>query len=183
MSNLAECPINGNPINNITGYIEWAYRLWYHHFVYNINKLFELHPINKLNEDGTKFWSTGKQPPTPLLAEGDAFYEYIIATTILLYRTYNLQNSVIPDDVENIIRTYDYKNINTNDMENVEQVTFHPQQFEKDNDDNYHIKYIHATSNNRATNYHIPTITFDETKGIAGKIIPALEQPRQLWLV
>jgi ubiquitin-activating enzyme E1 len=49
-----------------------------------------------------------------------------------------------------------------------------PQEFEKDNDSNYHILYIQSTSNNRASNYQIPLADFYQTKGIAGKIIPAL---------
>ena len=48
------------------------------------------------------------------------------------------------------------------------------QEFEKDNDDNHHIRYIHYTSFFRAINYNIPACTFEETKGIAGKIITAL---------
>ena len=48
------------------------------------------------------------------------------------------------------------------------------QEFEKDDDSNYHILFVQSTSNARALNYSIKEATFFETKGIAGRIIPAL---------
>jgi ubiquitin-activating enzyme E1 len=54
-----------------------------------------------------------------------------------------------------------------------------PQEFEKDEPENicnynYHVDWVSAASNCRATNYGINTISTYETKGIAGKIIPAV---------
>lgn len=47
-------------------------------------------------------------------------------------------------------------------------------EFEKDDDLNWHIDFIHAASNLRARNYTIPESTHQKTKMIAGKIIPAI---------
>jgi ubiquitin-activating enzyme E1 len=47
-------------------------------------------------------------------------------------------------------------------------------EFEKDDDTNYHIDFIHATSNLRARNYKIGECDQMKTKMIAGKIIPAI---------
>ena len=63
--------------------------------------------------------------------------------------------------------------------ENISKVLLNPQEFEKDEpEDNnqklYHVDWISAASNCRATNYGINTISTYETKGIAGKIIPAV---------
>lgn len=49
-----------------------------------------------------------------------------------------------------------------------------PAEFEKDDDSNYHIDFIHAASNLRARNYKIHECDQQKTKMIAGKIIPAI---------
>ena len=47
-------------------------------------------------------------------------------------------------------------------------------EFEKDDDSNFHIEFIHACANLRARNYVIEECTNHKTKMIAGKIIPAV---------
>jgi len=49
-----------------------------------------------------------------------------------------------------------------------------PIEFEKDDDKNFHVDFITACSNLRATNYSIAAADKHKTKGIAGKIIPAM---------
>ena len=52
--------------------------------------------------------------------------------------------------------------------------TYVSQEFEKDDDSNWHINWISAASNIRAMNYGIPVVDRQQTKGIAGRIIPAI---------
>lgn len=56
----------------------------------------------------------------------------------------------------------------------VKPADFYPIDFEKDDDKNFHIDFIHATAQMRAENYQIPTCDQQNTKMIAGKIIPAI---------
>lgn len=53
-------------------------------------------------------------------------------------------------------------------------VQIHPIDFEKDDDDNFHMDFIVAASNLRAENYDIPPADKHKSKLIAGKIIPAI---------
>ena len=47
-------------------------------------------------------------------------------------------------------------------------------EFEKDDDSNYHIDFISATANLRARNYKIAEVDRFKVKIISGKIIPAI---------
>jgi hypothetical protein len=48
------------------------------------------------------------------------------------------------------------------------------EEFEKDNDDNFHIDFIHAIANVRAANYKLEEMQWITVKIKAGKIVPAL---------
>lgn len=174
-----------NSINSIDGYIIWAYNLFYDRFVRRINAILQAHPLDSLN-DNKPFWSNGKRAPIGTISE-ELFNSYMVCTVKLLINTYNLNN--IKFDKDKVIN-FKYDNIDYNlyidDPDNNDDVSIDSnksfkniiqincQEFEKDNDENSHIEYITACSNSRASIYNIPNISFFETKGIAGKIIPAL---------
>lgn len=179
-----------NNINSVNDYISWAYCLWHDRFIRRVERLLKSHPSDKIMEDGTKFWSNGKRCPVIQLPSTQEFNEYMIATTNLLINTYNIAH-IDSSNIDQLIEKYDYSTIDVNNFiddpdfssDDVKDfpldklnktISINPQEFEKDLDTNYHIAYINATSNNRALNYGIKQATFYETKGIAGKIIPAL---------
>lgn len=56
----------------------------------------------------------------------------------------------------------------------VEELKGQPAEFEKDADLNFHIDFVSAAANLRASNYGIPRATRHKTKMIAGKIIAAI---------
>lgn len=62
------------------------------------------------------------------------------------------------------------------ELKNMELNVIHmfPHEFEKDDDSNHHIDFITAASNLRAVSYQIAVADRHKTKGIAGRIIPAI---------
>jgi len=60
------------------------------------------------------------------------------------------------------------------EAQQISKDSFFAAEFEKDDDTNYHIAFIHASANLRATNYKITNCDMHKTKMIAGKIIPAI---------
>ena len=59
-------------------------------------------------------------------------------------------------------------------VKSVNSKSFEAVDFEKDDDQNYHIDFIHAASTLRARNYRIKECDWQRTKFIAGKITPAI---------
>jgi ubiquitin-activating enzyme E1 len=162
-------------------------------FIINIQQLLHTFPRDHII-DGELFWSHGKLCPKP--------YEYfcidfINATTHIFCKIYDINYTLSKDDLVSIIKDLKFSNyeikdivIAKNDEELkqqesiIKEVTLNtninkkfykkliPLEFEKD--DNIHIEWITCASNCRATNYSINTVSSYETKGIAGKIIPAV---------
>jgi ubiquitin-activating enzyme E1 len=135
-----------------------------------------------VNEDGSLYWSNGKRAPKSIELDLSNLYhyDYIEATSNLLARCYGLTND--NTDIKLIASSYKFKEIvsengvdiklpSNNEYKNIK---LYNQEFEKDDSTNWHVEWVNATSNMRAINYGIPPITKQETKGIAGRIIPAI---------
>jgi ubiquitin-activating enzyme E1 len=153
--------------------VKWAIFMFNENYNNNILKLLETFPSNHLSEDGTPFWSSGKRCPTPITFDinNSLHLDYIESTTHLLARISGLTDNFTREDLISLLNNKSYP-INKQDF------TFEPiyisQEFEKDDDTNWHIDWITASSNMRALNYGIPLADKQQTKGISGKIIPAI---------
>jgi ubiquitin-activating enzyme E1 len=171
-------------------------------YIINILQLLKKFPEDH-EIDGKLFWSHGKLCPKPLDFNSNLHsnigIDFIINTANIFSKIYGI--SINYDFDTNIITKFknDYHNIEEVEIaktdeeqkqlssvikevelkENISKVLLNPQEFEKDEPENvcdykYHVDWVSAASNCRATNYGINTISTYETKGIAGKIIPAV---------
>jgi ubiquitin-activating enzyme E1 len=188
-------------ILNCYNCVLWAIDLFHEYFNNQIIQLLTNFPPDTKTKDGLLFWSAGKRCPFPIQLDPDnnLHLDFIESTTNLLCKCLNLKIDLTRFDLYTIIENNKISNfvpknnldIASNDTEldkeskiiNTElniNNNFHidnlatPIIFEKDDDTNYHIKFITSASNLRAINYSIEPISFYKTKGIAGKIIPAI---------
>ena len=130
--------------------------------------------------------------------------QYVTAAAILRARVYGISPNTNPDYIRKIAASVDVApfvpksgvKIQVNENEplpaaisseeeekniictlpkpDTVKVQLNPVEFEKDDDTNYHIAFITAASNLRASNYSIKNASLHETKGIAGRITPAI---------
>jgi ubiquitin-activating enzyme E1 len=165
----------------------WAIDMFHEYFYNQIIQLLINFPQDTKTKDNLPFWSAGKKCPIPIqLNSNDELHiDFIESTTILLCKCLNFELNFTRNDINNIVNNVIPKNEldtepknefseNTVLNDNLFIKKISPQIFEKDDDTNYHIKWITSASNLRAHNYFIEPISFYKTKGIAGKIIPAI---------
>jgi ubiquitin-activating enzyme E1 len=159
---------------NIITCIRWAIDMFNFNYYEQINKLLETFSPTHETDTGVLFWSAGKKCPKPIIFDINNIQhvDYIEATTRLLAKCVGLVTDITSTDIIKIIQT------STDEQEPVRTQTLLPiynsQEFEKDDDTNWHINWITASANMRALNYSIPIIDRYEIKGIAGRIIPAI---------
>ena len=190
-------PLNWDKIINI------AVNRFYYQYRNRIKQLLHSFPDTFINKDGSKFWSAGKRKPHALSFNkfDKDHINYIYAFTRLMGNIYNLNE---PPSIEQVIKIIENIKIddfypdkyihtasndeeekkNTNSFDSIKQQNdleeqyicdkLNVQEFEKDCDSNWHVRFITACSNLRASNYNIPPIDNLETKLIAGRIIPAI---------
>lgn len=171
-------PIQLDTINTI----KWIIDMFNENYYTNIIKLLDTFKPDHEISPGVMFWSAGKKCPHPIKFDmnNTLHIDYIEATANLLANCNGLKNNYTREQLIVLLSEYEMKE---NEMKEYEindsmkllfKNTFVPQIFEKDNDTNWHVKWITAASNLRATNYNIPTSSEQQTKGIAGRIIPAI---------
>lgn len=175
--------------NSLDFVLQNAFIIFDINYIKNINTLLYLN--NK--ENGASIWSSTHKEPHILKFDInneiilDFVYSYTKIISKCLKITFNdkeyiinyFQNNSenlssfcecgdIKDDIEKLF-SYVKSNIK---IENIDEVK--GENFEKDDDQNFHINFINSCSNLRALNYNIEKFDFDRTKLIAGKILPAI---------
>ena len=199
--NQAICDINlfcSNEIEDWTDCMVIAKKIYDKNYITDIKQLLYCYPKDHMIND-QPFWSSGKRCPKVI----DHYYytfviDFLEYTTKLLCNCFGIDNDFSRDDVYSMLLDFkipefipnESKKIAKNDDElknmkidedNIKlndklyfMEKYYPQEFEKDDDTNWHIKWITSASNCRAELYSIMTASEFETKGIAGKIIPAV---------
>ena len=174
-------------IKSFTDCVHCAIIMFYEKYKHQIEQLLKTYPEDYKTEDSIIFWSNGKRMPKPFDkfdSNNSHHLDYIEATSRLIAQVYQLDKQIDRIEIKSIADKYEYINtFNANkDVKNVDivlpdnssfkNIVLKPEEFDKDNI--MHVKFITTSSNLRAINYSIPPITFQETKGIAGRIIPAI---------
>lgn len=177
----------------------WASDLYLELFRDQIIQLLHNFPADSKTSDGDIFWSKGKRCPIIMNFDlsNDLVVDFIEATTHLLAKTRHIEDNFTREELVRNLTSYqpyefiidENKKIASNDDElkdetkeltefllptNCKPVVTQAQEFEKDDDSNWHVAFVTASSNLRSLNYGIPPLSFDEAKGIAGKIVPAV---------
>lgn len=173
----------------------------YHNMIAQM--VFTFPPDYKTSE-GQPFWSGPKRCPKPIKFDpsDETHADYVVAAAFLFADTYGVPVPKTVDakaivelavkvDVP-VFRPREGVKIATTDAEAASSsageldteaatqlakktpIKMVPLDFEKDDDTNHHMDFITAASNLRAINYGIEPANKHKSKGIAGKIIPAI---------
>jgi len=173
-----------------------AFNKWHTYYRDNIYILLKQFPLDSKTKEGLPFWSGTKRAPIIIDfdVKNDVHVKYVYCMANLYGYIYGLQVY----DEQYVTKTL--LNLNPPSLPIIKETTEdHSDQhenaisilinklpakdnlyvvncieFEKDNDENFHIDFVVAASNMRNVNYGIELASRYETKGIAGKIIPAI---------
>ena len=187
--------VHNNSVCHNKECIKIAYTLWHEHFRNQIQHLIVKYPENAVTNENVLFWTGSKRyPKVNKFTNDEINIEFIEATANLWADVFSLKhvnkkqiiqflnklkiqtNDIIIDDKQKEQQTiYTTKEL-IDKLPKIEEMEYNVKclKFEKDDDTNFHIDFITSVSNLRANNYNITQADKFKTKGIAGKIIPAI---------
>lgn len=187
-------------INTFDDCVYRAVEMFYQNYKNQIKQLLTTYPQDHKTEDGNLFWSNGKRAPKSienLDVENEYHMDYIEATSHILARIFQINDNYDRHQIKQMCSECKYSDdfkpndklkIATKDSEikteiidivlpdnkEYSNLELKSEEFEKDDTTNWHVSFVNAASNLRAINYGIPPASYQETKGIAGRIIPAI---------
>ena len=144
--------------------VKWAIDMFNDYFYDSINKLLGSFPSDHKVNDSIQYWSNGKKCPKPIIFEhtNKQHLDFIEATVHIIAQCSGISDNFNMDEIFNI-------------SDNIKNTYFRPiYNPQRIGIDDWHIKWITATSNLRAMNYNIPITNQFYVKGIVGKIIPSI---------
>ena len=171
---------------------KWAVDMFTENYTNSIKQLLSTFPVEHEITPGIKFWAAGKRCPKPIEFDinNNIHMDYIQATFHILASISGLVDNYNRNQIKQMIQDYkplefQSNNIkvssNNNEIDSEQVVIGNPNEFkptyialEFEKDDDKHINWVTAASNLRAMNYGIPIEDKQKTKGIAGRIIPAI---------
>jgi ubiquitin-activating enzyme E1 len=170
-------------------------------FCSEIKQLLVTHPADKLDEDGGRFWAPPRRAPVPIEFDfaNPLHVAFITATTGLLIARHRVVDQAaversqvltalghveqvsfppvveVMDDSREAARLASELGVGSA-ANNNNALLFNLQatKFEKDDDTNHHVDFLHCVANLRAINYGITPIERLEAKKLAGNIVPAM---------
>lgn len=159
-------------LNGLSTCISWAIEMFNEHYYHSINKLLETFPHDHQISENVPFWSAGKRCPKPVKFDStnQDHLHYVEATTHLLANCSGVSNKFSLSDIFEILESVN----NPTPQDKQFKPFYVPQEFNHEDDTNWHVKWIMAASNMRATNYSITKINYTDTKYLVGKINPTI---------
>ena len=163
-------------------------------YILNIQQILENYPEDKKDENGLSFWRGSNKRPNivPFNLNDCLCYDFVFNYSLILARILdikipenpklfilNFSDSFISEkmnvkNISNTILKQEIKNLIEKFKKKFNKESINPEEFEKDNDANNQIDFIHSCSNLRARNYRIFECNKEKTRFIAGKIVPSI---------
>ena len=182
--------------NNFDNCIKLGMKKYYNYFIKNIQILIESKPENFLDKEGNLFWTGNKKFPHAINYDKNNEFclNFIYNYSLIIAKILSIEQNSLKDInyIKNYADKYIFEKSNQlteeeaklksnqiklelkNTIKNINIAHIHPEEFEKDNDENHHIDFIYNCTNLRAQNYTIPINEREIIKQKAGKIIPAM---------
>ena len=172
--------------------------LYIENYINKIEKILKEKPENYKMENGSLFWTGSRIMPHPLKFDFNDKYciNYIKSFAIILSQCLNIKikstnefDNII-DKIKELFESKHYHELFNhisidNDLKQINEIIkntnleqlykeINPLIFEKDNDSNYQIDFIQASTNLKAKNFNLGEASWLKVKLIAGRIVPSI---------